>query len=69
LQAPETHCCPVTHGDPDPHLQAPPAQVSALTLLQLVQPPPPVPQLAVDCPSHVVPLQQPFGHDVGVQAH
>ena len=55
---------PGTQAVFEPHLHAPPEQLSPL-VPQLVQAPPPVPQVEVDGLLQVDPVQQPFGHDVG----
>jgi hypothetical protein len=49
-----------------------PVVVSQTLLAHAVQPAPPVPHWAADCEeyaTHVLPLQQPFGHDWASQTH
>lgn len=68
VHAPAEQCSPAAHGAPVPHLQLPLAsQVSAETALQLMHVAPAAPHSASDWVSHVVPLQQPPGHEVASQ--
>ena len=80
-QEPPLHAWPAPHGEPEPHLQEPPTQLSAL-MPQLVQAPPPVPHAeGVGGDVQVDPEQQPTGqldelhpvhtppeHDPGLQS-
>ena len=64
--APPTHCCPVVHAGPVPHWQAPPVQPSA-PVPQATQAVPATPHAASDGVVQVSPLQQPVGHEAGLQ--
>lgn len=67
-QVPRTHRSPTPHAADPPHRQAPVAeQVSAETVEQLVQVAPLAPQVASDLTLHVVPEQQPPGHETASQ--
>lgn len=62
--APPTQACPDAQAALTPQRQLPLVQLSARSVLQAVQPPPLVPQVARLCALQVVPLQHPEGHDV-----
>jgi hypothetical protein len=65
--APLVHTWPVPHAGPDPHLQAPAAQLSDCGSPHAAHAAPAVPHVAVDEVSQVVPLQHPVGHEVALQ--
>jgi hypothetical protein len=68
-QEPPEHTCPATHSAPVPHVHTPAVHASARPP-QPTHAAPPVPQLAVVAgETHVVPLQQPAGHDVALHSH
>ncbi len=67
-QAPLTQAWPLPHGALAPHLQTPAVQRSVVADGHVAHEPPPVPHALVACGSQTLPLQQPFGHDVALQA-
>ncbi len=67
--APPEQRWPAPHAGPGPHWQAPLTQESAIVALQATQAEPPVPQADTEGVVHIVPWQQPFGHDVPSHAH
>lgn len=69
-QAPPEQCSPAAHGAPVPHWQVPLAEhVSARTESHVTHVAPAAPQLPSARVLHVVPSQQPSGHDVESQTH
>jgi len=60
LHAPPTQACPAAQLAPEPHLQAPPVQLSARSGSQETHAVAPVPQLFSDGELQVDPLQQPL---------
>lgn len=66
--APPTHCCPAAQTAPLPQAQVPEeVQVSARSGSQAAHAPPIVPHVEGVAALHVVPLQQPEGHEVESQ--
>lgn len=69
-QVPSRHRCPLAQAAPDPHWQTPPdEQLSEIWLSHGAQAVPGAPQERSERVSHVLPLQQPCGHDVASQTH
>jgi len=67
---PPLHTWPAPHAPPIPHEHAPEGeQLSAFVVSQVTQPAPFVPQLESDDALHVLPEQQPPGHEVALQTH
>jgi hypothetical protein len=69
MQAPFEHRWPGPHGAFAPHLHPPPVQLSLVLGLHALQTPPPVPQVEKVAGLQVLPAQQPFRHELGVQPH
>jgi hypothetical protein len=70
MQPPPEQVCPTAQAGPAPQLQAPEGeQLSASLGLQSTQPLPSVPQLPNADVVHVLPLQQPLGHEAELQMH
>jgi hypothetical protein len=67
--APPTQRWPAPHAAELPHMQAPPAQLSAEAGLQAVQVAPSMPHCAAVGLTHWSPLQQPLAQLVGSQTH
>jgi hypothetical protein len=68
--APFEHVCPVPQGRPCPQLHAPAdEQLSASLEVQTTHVTPSVPHVANAAGVHVLPLQQPLGHEVELQTH
>ena len=68
-QRPLWHFVPAVHAAAEPHMHTPLVQESATVVLHVVQAFPPVPQVATEFDSHVVPAQHPVAHDVASQVH
>ncbi len=65
---PPEHCWPAPHGAPDPQRHSPAAeQLSAWVALHATHVAPFAPQLVSDRVLHVLPVQQPPGHEVASQ--
>jgi hypothetical protein len=68
-QEPLTHCWPVAHTGPVPHLHAPPVQLSAV-MAHAEHAAPLVPHEDSDGEAlHWLPAQQPPGHEVALHTH
>jgi hypothetical protein len=64
-QLPCTQCCPGAQAAPAPHTQLPAAeQPSARMPAQAIHAPPPLPHADGDGAWHVLPAQQPLGHEL-----
>lgn len=69
-QAPETQRWPLAHAAPAPHAQVPAVvQLSAVPVLHKEHAAPFAPQRKSDRDVHVIPSQQPDGHEVALQTH
>jgi hypothetical protein len=68
-QAPPLQRWPAPHTGPEPHAQLPFAHRSACVASQATQATPLVPHVAVAGVRHVLPEQQPLGHDVASHTH
>jgi hypothetical protein len=69
-QLPMMHCWPAPHAAPEPQWQVPfEAQLSETIGSHGVHELPLIPQFANDDWTHVLPWQQPVGHDVELQTH
>jgi hypothetical protein len=68
-QAPPLQRWPAPQAAPEPHLHAPPVQLSALLRSQPTQALPASPQAAVEGLVQIFPLQQPVGQEVPSQMH
>jgi hypothetical protein len=69
MHCPFVQTCPAPHAGPAPQTHEPLLQPSASVELHALHAPPPVPHVVTDCGVHVLPLQQPFGHDVTSHVH
>lgn len=65
--APPTHCWPAAHAPVTPHLQVPPAQLSAEVVLQALQAAPAFPHSSAVGVVHWPLLQQPLGQLAALQ--
>lgn len=62
--------CPARHGRPEPHWQSPSLlQLSASVASHITHASPPIPQYMRERLRHVLPWQQPPGHDAAVHVH
>jgi hypothetical protein len=67
--APPTHRWPAAHAALDPHAHAPFLHESAVLGSQATHAAPPVPHAPLEGVVHVLPLQQPLGHEVALHTH
>jgi hypothetical protein len=68
-QMPPLHRWPVAHCGPLPQAHMPFVHWLATTLLQLPHTTPPMPHEPSDGVVQLLPVQQPFGHELGLQVH
>jgi hypothetical protein len=68
MQAPPTQCRPWAQAGPAPHWQLPPAEQASAPTSQVMQAPPPAPQLARVGAWQIPPEQQPPGQEAGPQS-
>jgi hypothetical protein len=67
---PLRHCCPLAHAAPEPQTHAPAEEhPSAVAGSHAPHDPPGAAQVMSDRGVHIVPLQQPLGHEVASQTH
>ena len=64
LQTPPTQCCPLAHGDPEPHTHAPVALQPSLVIPQATHAPPAGAHVPAEAGKQMLLAQQPPGHEV-----
>ncbi len=67
MHLPLEHTCPLPHAVLPPQVQAPVTEQPSPVVPQFVHIAPPVPQAIAEGVVHVVPEQQPLGHDAASQ--
>jgi hypothetical protein len=69
MHLPPEHTWPLPHAAAPPHVQAPLVEQPSPVVPQSVHMPPAVPHAMAEGVVHVVPVQQPVGHDAMSHTH